>query len=70
MEGVARLLIFTGLVLVAVGVLLYASGRFTWLGHLPGDITIRRDGFTFYFPLATSILISVVISLLLHLFRR
>ena len=70
MEGLARLLVFTGLVLVAIGALLYASGRFTWLGHLPGDITIRRDGFTFYFPLATCVLTSVVISLLLYLFRR
>jgi len=70
MEGLARLLIFTGVVLVAIGALLYASGRFTWLGHLPGDILIRRDGFTFYFPLTTSVLISVVISLLLYLFRR
>jgi hypothetical protein len=70
MEGVARLLVFTGLVLVAIGALLYASGRFTWLGHLPGDITIRRDGFTLYFPLATCVLISMVISLLLYLFRR
>ena len=70
MEGVARLLVFAGLVLVAIGALLYASVRFTWLGHLPGDITIRRDGFTFYFPLATCVLISVAISLLLYLFRR
>ena len=70
MEGLARLLILSGLVLVAVGVVVYASGRFTWLGRLPGDITIRRDGFTLYFPLATSILASIVISLLLYLFRR
>lgn len=70
MEGLAKLLILSGLVLVAVGVMVYASGRFTWLGRLPGDITIRRDGFTFYFPLATSILASIVISLLLYLFRR
>ena len=70
MEGLARLLIFTGVALVVIGAVLYASGRFTWLGHLPGDIIIRRDGFTFYFPLTTSVLLSVVISLLLYLFRR
>jgi hypothetical protein len=70
MEGLARLLILSGLVLVAVGVIVYASGRFTWLGRLPGDITIRRDGFTLYFPLATSILVSIVISVLMYLFRR
>ena len=70
MEGLARFLIVSGLVLVAVGAVVYASGRVPWLGRLPGDFVIRRDGFTFYFPLATSILASVVISLLLYLFRR
>ncbi len=70
MEGLARFLILSGLVLVAAGAVLYASGRLPWLGRLPGDIVIRRDGFTFYFPLATSILVSVVISLLMYLFRR
>ncbi len=70
MEGLARFLIFSGLVLVAAGVLVFASGRFTWLGHLPGDLTIRRDGLTFYFPLATCIVLSLLISLVMYLFRR
>ena len=42
----------------------------SWLGRLPGDIVIQRDGFTFYLPIATSILVSVVLSLILYLLRR
>ncbi len=63
-------LVVTGLVLVAVGLLFMLSSRIGWLGRLPGDITIKRDNFTFYFPLATSLLISIILSLLFWLFRR
>jgi Protein of unknown function (DUF2905) len=44
--------------------------RIPWLGRLPGDITVEREGFTFYFPLATSIVVSIVLTLLLNLFFR
>ena len=70
MGAFGKILIFTGVLFVLAGVLLLAAERLPWLGRLPGDITIRRDGFTLYFPLATSILVSVVLSLLLYLFRR
>jgi hypothetical protein len=62
-----RLLIVVGLVIVAVGLLI------TWgvpIGRLPGDFTVRRGNFSFYFPLATSILASIVLTLLMWLFRR
>lgn len=64
-----RTLVILGLVLIAVGV------AWPWisklgLGRLPGDIVIRRDGFTFYFPLTTSIIVSLVVSLLIWLFRK
>jgi hypothetical protein len=62
-----RTLIVVGLVVAAVGVLM------TWgvpLGRLPGDFTVRRGNFSFYFPLATSILASLVLTLLMWLFRR
>jgi hypothetical protein len=65
----ARWLIILGLVLVALGLawpLLAKLG----LGSLPGDIRIERKGFTFYFPLTTSILVSLVISLILWILRR
>jgi hypothetical protein len=70
MDGVGKILIYLGLLLVVVGLLFSLGGKIPWLGHLPGDIYIQRERFTFYFPLTTSILISVVISLVLYLFRR
>jgi hypothetical protein len=68
--GVARLLIICGLVSVAVGVILLVAGRVPLLGRMPGDITIRRDGLTVYLPLGTGLALSVVLSLLLFLWRR
>jgi DUF2905 family protein len=69
-----RTLIVLGLVLVGVGALLYFSGRIPFrLGRLPGDIIHRGEHSTFYFPITTSILVSVVLSFLLWLishFRR
>ncbi|MBB3143543.1 DUF2905 domain-containing protein [Halomonas sp. THAF12] len=65
----SRTLIVIGLLLVAAGLLWPWLGRLP-LGQLPGDILIRRGQTTFYFPLTTMLLISVVLSLLLWLFRR
>jgi len=70
MPGLGKSLIVIGLVIAAIGLLLTLAGRLPWLGRLPGDIFIKKDNFTFYFPLATSILISLILSLLLWLFRR
>jgi hypothetical protein len=64
------MLIVAGLVIAAVGVLLLLSGKFPWLGRLPGDFLVRREKFTLYFPLATSLLISLILSVLLWLFRK
>ena len=65
----AKWLITIGIVLVALGVLWPLLAKLG-LGSLPGDIKIERKGFTFYFPVTTGILISLVISLLLWIFRR
>lgn len=62
-----RVLIVLGLVLVAVGLLVQL---FPGLGRLPGDLRIERPGFTFYFPITTSLLLSAVISLVFHLLSR
>jgi hypothetical protein len=69
-DSVARLLILFGIVLALVGGLLLLLGKIPLLGRLPGDIVIRRETWSFYFPLTTSIVISVVLSLLLSLFGR
>jgi thiosulfate reductase cytochrome b subunit len=70
MAPIGKILVLIGLVLVVAGLLFMLSDKVPWLGRLPGDITIKRDNFTFYFPLATSIVISLILSLLFWLFRK
>lgn len=70
MADLGRFLILTGVILALVGVLLLLAPKIPWLGKLPGDIVWRRGNFTFYFPLGTSILLSIVLTLLLYLLRR
>jgi hypothetical protein len=70
MSHLARFLIIAGVVLVVAGVALLLAAKIPWLGKLPGDIVIKRENFTFYFPLATCIILSVILSLILWLFRR
>ncbi len=65
----AKFLIIAGLGMVGLGLLWMVGERFG-LGRLPGDIVVERGNFKFYFPLATSLILSVVISLLLWLFNR
>lgn len=79
--GFGRALILIGLGLVGLGILFSLADRIpglgnglNWFGKLPGDVTFKRDNFSFYFPIATSLVLSIVVSLLLYLlswlFRR
>jgi hypothetical protein len=70
MDEFGKSLIFLGVVLVFVGLVFAFGGKMPWLGHLPGDIYIQKERFTFYFPLVTCLIISVIISLVLYFFRR
>ena len=72
MSELGKLLIITGLLIALAGVVLVLWGKFPlpWLGHLPGDVTFKGKNVTFYFPLATSLLISVILSLILWLINR
>lgn len=70
MPGLGKILIIFGIVLVIVGLILSLVGKIPLLGHLPGDIYIQRDRFSFYFPITTCLLISVILSLVLYFFRR
>lgn len=63
------LIILGGLVLLA-GLLFYFFDRIPFFGKLPGDIMVKRKNFTFYFPVATSILLSILLTLLLYLINR
>lgn len=67
MAGIGRLLIAFGVVFIVVGALLLFTGRIPYLGQLPGDIHIKRENFEFHFPLATSLLLSLVLTGLLWL---
>ncbi|HYM11124.1 MAG TPA: DUF2905 domain-containing protein [Bryobacterales bacterium] len=70
--SLGRLFVLFGLILVAIGLLVMAAEKlpFFRLGRLPGDIVYRGKNVTFYFPLATCILLSVLLTLLFSLFRR
>ena len=70
MPGLGRLLVIVGGVLVVVGLVVMLAGRVPGVGRLPGDLVYRRGNFTFYFPLATSILLSLLLTALFWLFRR
>ena len=71
LREIGKLLLIFGLVLAAVGLLLTLGPKLPFrIGRLPGDIIIRRDHFTFYFPLATGLLLSVVVSFLFWFFGR
>jgi len=66
-----RSLIVIGLVITVIGVLFLLAGRIPWLGRLPGDILIKRENFTFYFPVTTCVIASLVLSVILYiLFRK
>jgi uncharacterized protein HemY len=70
MFGLGKTLIYIGVLLVVIGAVVMLAGKLPWLGHLPGDISIQRDRFSFYFPITTCIVISVIVSLVLYFFRR
>ncbi len=70
MVDLGKILIFVGGILVVMGFLVVALGKLPGLGRLPGDVLIKKEEFTFYFPITTSILISIFISLVLFLWNR
>ena len=70
MNDVGKVLIAFGLLITLAGLVLVFVGRVPWIGRLPGDIHVQRGNITFYFPLATSLLLSVVLTLLLYLLGR
>ncbi|OUM87181.1 MAG: hypothetical protein BAA01_08895 [Bacillus thermozeamaize] len=69
MNPVAKMLIAAGVVLILAGLLWQFGGKFLSLGRLPGDIVVEKENFSFYFPITTSILLSILLTLLFSLFR-
>lgn len=70
MQEIGKTLIIFGIILIVAGIILTFFQRVPFLGRLPGDILLQKKNFTFYFPLATSILLSIIISLIIRLFSR
>ncbi|MBA2847659.1 DUF2905 domain-containing protein [Thermosulfuriphilus ammonigenes] len=70
LEGLGKLLLLFGVILVVIGLILIFGAKIPYIGRLPGDIYIKKDNFTFYFPLATSIIISIILTLILSLLNR
>ena len=70
MADMAKIFIFIGGVMMAIGVALYFFGKIPGFGKFPGDIFIKKENFTFYFPVTTSILISIILSLVLMLWNK
>lgn len=69
--GFGKFLILLGIIFVLLGLILIFVPKIPFIGKLPGDIYVKKDNFTFYFPLGTSILISLLLTLILNLiFRR
>ncbi|MGA3171016.1 MAG: DUF2905 domain-containing protein [Chthoniobacteraceae bacterium] len=70
MQEIGKLLFVAGLVMAVVGFVIWKTGVVGMIGRLPGDISVQRPGFSFYFPITTCIAISIVLTLLMWLFRR
>ena len=69
-NNLGKALIVAGLLLAVVGLFMTFGGRLNFIGKLPGDIRIERDNFSFFFPLGTCLLISMLLSLIFWIFRR
>ena len=69
MSYFGKIIIILGLILVGLGLIMLYGPKIPWLGKLPGDITIKKENFTFYFPLASSIVISILLTIFLSLFQ-
>jgi len=65
-----RSLIIIGVIIVITGIIFTIAPKVPFLGRLPGDILIKRENFVFYFPLATSIIVSIILSLIFYFFTR
>jgi len=70
MPDVGRMLFIVGLLIAGVGLLLWSGFGRSWLGQLPGDVNYQRGNFSLHFPIVTCLLVSVILTVLMWLFRR
>jgi hypothetical protein len=69
-SDLGKVLIVLGAVIAGIGVLLMVGDKIPWIGKLPGDIIIRREKFTIYFPIVTCIILSILLTIIFSLFRK
>ena len=70
MAGMGKLFIVLGVVLILMGLAFMFGDKIPYIGRLPGDIFIKKEKFSFYFPITTSILISIILTILFSIFRK
>jgi hypothetical protein len=70
LQYTGKLLIALGVIVIAIGGLLLLSDKVPWIGRLPGDLLVQKKNFTFYFPLATSLLLSLLLTLIFWVLRH
>jgi hypothetical protein len=70
MTGIGKILLIVGAIIVVVGLILVFSSHIPFLGKLPGDIVIKKENFTFYFPIVTMIIVSVVLTIIINVILR
>jgi hypothetical protein len=69
-SGVGKILIYTGIFLIIAGLVIYFYPKIPFFGKLPGDIYIKRENFSFYFPIMTSVIVSIVLTAVIYLLSR
>lgn len=69
-ESIGKSLILFGIVLIVIGSLFVLFGKIPWFGRLPGDVIIKREGFTLYFPIATMVLLSILLTIIFNIIGR
>lgn len=69
-ESIGRTLIFFGIILIVIGAVFVVFGKVPWFGRLPGDIIIKREGLTVYFPVATMLILSLLLTVLFNIIGR
>jgi hypothetical protein len=70
MPAIGKILIAAGVILIIVGLAYLFADKIPFLGKLPGDIYVKKEGFSFYFPITTSIIISIILTILFSIFRK
>jgi Protein of unknown function (DUF2905) len=70
LQPLGKILIAVGIFIIIVGIFFLFGDKIPFFGKLPGDIIFKKKNFTFYFPIVTSILLSIIISLIIYLFRK